>query len=74
MVGYVIDPRKFHALIEDTLTGGNNKVASETRVGFFSGAAIAYVELAAYKPLPLEVFCTYHVDQSGYDGYNDDVR
>lgn len=40
-------------------------IASETRFCFLSGAAIAYVELAAYKLLPPEVFCTYHVDQSG---------
>ena len=43
---------------------GNTEVnlASETRFGFLSGAAIAYVEMVPYKFLPPEVFCTYHVE------------
>lgn len=37
-------------------------IASETRFAFVSGAAIAYVAMEAHKPLPPELFRTYHAE------------
>lgn len=51
--------RSCEALIEGI---NEANMASETRFGFLSGAAVAYVAMVAHKPLPPEVFCTYHAE------------
>lgn len=53
------------AIAEDKRNDRGNfeaNMASETRFAFLSGAPIAYVALVPHKPLPTEVFCTYHAE------------
>lgn len=53
------------AVVEDKGTNrgiSEANMVSETRFIFLSGAAIAYMAMVTYKPLPPEVFCTYHTE------------